>query len=127
MEPDRFIIDSNIFVAAYYEGDSNHKNALKVLSELNKKTLIVHPYVIQETATVLTYKLGQYVAIQFLKDIQNATNAVIPVIDVQSDIRFFISVKKKISFTDAALVGLATDMSAGLVTFDKQMLGLAKK
>src|ERR1700722_3749283 len=124
MESDRFVIDSNIFVAFYHEGDSDHKNALKVLSELNRKTLVVHPYVIQETATVLTYKFGQAMAVIFLKDLENAANIVIPAVDVKTDIKNFIAIKKKISFTDAVLVGLAKEMNANLVTFDRQMLAL---
>lgn len=35
MEPDRFVIDSNTFVAVYHEGDVNHRKALDILSELN--------------------------------------------------------------------------------------------
>jgi len=126
MEPDRFVIDSNIFVSAYYEGDNNHRKALDILSELNNKTLIVHPYVIQETATVLAYKLGQYVAVQFLKDLEKAANVVAPAVDINSDIKTFIAVRKKVSFTDAVLVALAKNMNAGLVTFDRQMLSIFK-
>ena len=124
MVSDRFIIDSNIFVAFYYEGDSNHKKALKILSELNQKTLVIHPYVIQETATVLTYKLGHSLAAQFLKDLENAANTIISGIDIKTDIKNFIAVRKKISFTDAALLGLAKEMNASLVTFDRQMPAL---
>jgi len=126
MEPDRFVIDSNIFVSVYYEGDSNHRKALDILSELNHKTLIVHPYVIQETATVLAYKLGQYAAVQFLKDLEKAANVVAPAVDINSDIKTFMAVRKKVSFTDAVLVALAKNMNAGLVTFDKQMLSIFK-
>jgi predicted nucleic acid-binding protein len=126
MDPDRFVIDSNIFVAVYCEGDSSHRDALDILSELNQKTLIVHPYVIQETATVLAYKLGQYAAVQFLKDLENAANIIISGVDIKADIKSFSAIRKKISFTDAVLVALAKSMNAGLVTFDRQMLSMSK-
>ena len=127
MEPSRFVIDSNIFVAFYSEGDSSHKDALDILRELDQKTLVVHPYVIQEVSTVLAYKLGQYAAVQFLKDLEKSANTVIPVVDIRADIKNFSAEKKKISFTDAVLVALAKSMNAGLVTFDRQMLASFKK
>ena len=55
MEPDKFVVDSSVFVAFYHQGEHNHEMALEVLSSLKDKALIVHPYVVQETATVLTY------------------------------------------------------------------------
>lgn len=124
MEFERFVVDSNIFVAVYHEGDSNHKNALKLLSGLGRQTLIVHPYVIQETATVLTYKFGQQTAIHFLNDLDKAANVVIPFVDVKAEMQNFVALDKKLSFTDTALIGLAKKMNAGLATFDRQMLAL---
>jgi len=127
MEFERFVIDSNVFVALYSKADSHHKEAYKVFRELESKALIVHPYVIQETATVLAYKLGQKAAVKFLNDIEDAANIVVPLIDIRKEMASFISIKKKISFTDAVLVGLAKTMSAKLITFDSQMLALFKK
>jgi predicted nucleic acid-binding protein len=126
MESDRFVIDSNVFVAAYYQGDSSHTEAIKILSGLNNKILIVHPFVLQETATVLADKLGKQAAVNFLTDIENAANVVIPAVDIKEEIKYFISVKKKISFTDASLIALAKQMKAHLVTFDRQMLSSFK-
>ncbi len=54
MEANRFIVDSSVFVAFYYENDTNHAKAVRIMAELEQKFLVVHPYVIQEVITVLT-------------------------------------------------------------------------
>ncbi len=127
MESKHCIIDSSVFVAFYREVDSQHEDAMRIMQEISGLTLIVHPYVIQETATVLTYGCGAVVAKQFLSDIGNASNIIIPAIDIQHDMRLFMASGAKLSFTDVALIGLAKEMDTILVTFDKQMLKLIGK
>lgn len=127
MESNHRVIDSSVFVAFYREVDSQHEDAIRVMQEISGFTLIVHPYVIQETATVLTYGCGVAVAKQFLSDIGNASNIIIPAIDIQHDARLFMASGAKLSFTDVALIGLAKEMGTSLVTFDKQMLKLIRK
>lgn len=126
MASDVFVIDSNVFIAFYHGNDERHRDALRVMEELDGKTLIVHPYVIQETATVLAYKFGLATARAFLSDAASASNLLIPPVDMRSDIDGFMEIGKKVSFTDAVLVRLARQMNAHLVTFDKQMLALLK-
>ena len=125
MELDKFIIDSNVFVAFYYNGDNDHERALKIMADLDPRTLIIHPYVILETASVLTYKLGHAVAKEFLASIF-VWNVYIPPVNIQGDIEYFQNLGKKISFTDATLINLAKNMNAPLVTFDRQMISLLK-
>lgn len=127
MRSNRCVIDSSLFVAFYRDIDASHADALRIMQELSGATLIVHPYVIQETATVLTYGCGVAVAKQFLSDIGNASNIIIPAIDIQHDVRLFMASGAKLSFTDVALIGLAKEMDTSLVTFDKQMLKLTGK
>ena len=126
MEPDRFIIDSSVFVALYYAGDSDHADAVKVMGELNAKTLIIHPYVIAETATVLTYKLGHSIAQEFLTSVF-AWNVYIAPVDVRDDSEYFQNLGKKISFTDASLINLANKLNVPIVTFDRQIISLLKR
>jgi predicted nucleic acid-binding protein len=127
MEPDKFVVDSSVFVAFYHQGEHNHQTALEILASLKDKALIVHPYVIQETATVLTYKLGRDAAVKFLSDIEAAANVYIPFVDMAGEIHGFIAEKKKISFTDSALLVLAKKQKAQLLTFDRQMLASFKE
>ena len=122
----KYIIDSSVFVAFYYEGDQNHENALAIIKEISGKTLIVHPYVVSEVATVLTYKISKKIAETFLSDVIGVDDIHIPNPDVLLESEFFIFQKKKISFTDATLVYLAKKLNAKLITFDKQMISLLK-
>ncbi|MDO8518345.1 MAG: type II toxin-antitoxin system VapC family toxin [bacterium] len=127
MEPSRCIIDSSVFVAFYCEIDSLHTDALRVMMELSDYILIVHPYVIQETTTVLAYGAGTGVAKKFLTDITDASNVFIPSVDILHDMKLFASSGSKLSFTDIALVGLAQETGVRLVTFDRQMLSFYKR
>jgi|SRR3989344_6203126 len=127
MEFDTFVIDSSVFVAFYSANDTQHQNALRVLEEIAQNFLIVHPYVIQEVATVLAYRLGIATAKKFLNDITHATNVSIPYVDIEEDIAAFSSANKRISFTDTALIRLAKARNAKLITFDRQMLSLYAK
>ena len=122
----KYIIDSSIFVAFYYEGDQNHTKALEIIKNILGKTLIVHPYVISEVATVLTYKVSKKVAEVFLSDVIGVDDVFIPNPDVLLESEFFLFQKKKISFTDSTLVYLAKKLNAKLVTFDKQMIASLK-
>jgi predicted nucleic acid-binding protein len=119
-----FVIDSNVFISLYNEGDVRHADAVAVFEEIENNIFVVHPYVIQETATVLAYKLGLSVANEFLEDISGVFHITIPLVDVIHDIETFKRLRKKISFTDAVLIDLAKRMDAHLVTFDKDMLSL---
>ena len=97
------------------------------MRELADYTLVVHPYVIQETATILAYRADIAVAKQFLTDISTTSNVIIPAVDIRYDIGRFIAANKKMSFTDIALVGLAQTSRARIVTFDNQILSLFRE
>lgn len=126
MENKSFVIDSNVFIAFYDEADSNNSLAKSALKELSKGQLIVHPYVIQEVSTILTYRFGLAMAKKFISDIKKSDNIVIPFVNVAGDMEFFISISKKIAFTDAALIALSKESNTALLTFDKQMIRIAK-
>ena len=100
--------------------------ARRIASDLVGKTIILHPYVIQETATVLTYKCGTDIAYSFLADVAVAERIIIPPPDIQTDIKMFIALKRKISFTDASLIALAKQRGAQIITFDREILSLFK-
>lgn len=127
MESDRFIVDSNVFIAFYYEYDSDHAESVRVMSDLEHKLLIIHPYVVQEVVTVLTYKAGNKVANEFISDIfENAPDVLIPIVTTQGDVEFFKTLNKKISLTDATLINLSENLHLPVVTFDRQMIALLK-
>lgn len=123
----KFIIDSSIFVAFYYGGDQNHTKAIEIMKTISGKTLIVHPYVISEVVTVLTYKVSKEVAKIFLSDVIGVDDVFIPNPDILLESEFFVFQKKKISFTDSTLIYLAKKLNAKLITFDKQMIASSKQ
>ena len=127
MGPRQYVVDSSVFVAFYSGADVNHSLALRFFSEVNEAILVVHPYVIQETASVLCYKYGYEAAVPFLDHVLKATNIIIPSVNLTNEIAGFLVLRKKISFTDTALIQLAKRLHAELVTFDKQMISLAKR
>lgn len=127
MEPtDRVVVDSSVILAYYNEIDDFHAEAVKAANRLEQAIAIVHPYVIQEVVTLLTYRRGVEGARQFLEDIRNADNILVPAVDAEKDMLYFLQVNRKISFTDVALVRLAKEMNASLLTFDRQILSLLK-
>ncbi len=126
MESKTFVVDSNVFIAFYNQNDTQHLDALRLMGELQSATLIVHPYVLQEVATVLTYRFGFETAKKFLSDITTAENVLIPSINVRSEIERFQLLGKKMSFTDVALINLAEQMAIRLLTFDRQILSVMK-
>ena len=127
MESRPVVVDSSVFVALYCESDSQHAQAVSAMNDLKDAAIVVHPYVVQETATVLAYRFGAKLAKIFVADIKNAPNIHIPTVDLKRDIDHFTLQKKKMSFTDSALIGLAQSMNAILLTFDRQMLSSLKK
>lgn len=123
---DRAVVDSSVFVAFYWAKDTQHTEALRVMEELASARLVVHPYVIQEVATVLTQKLGLLVAKKFLADISSSSNVEIVWVDVKADVDAFVRTSTPISFTDVALVRLAKSDDIRLFTFDRKLLSLFK-
>lgn len=126
MESESFVVDSSVFVAFYNQNDTQHLDALRLMEELQLATLIIHPYVLQEVATVLTYRFGFETAKKFLSDITTAENVIIPPINVRSEIERFRLLGKKMSFTDVAIINLAEQMAIRLLTFDRQILSVLK-
>lgn len=124
MEKSSFVIDSNVFIAFYHDDEDDHELAVDILEKSKDHSIVLHPYVIQEVATILTYRFGIDMAMAFLSDIPNAENVFVPAVDIAGDIEYFQKLKKKISFTDSTLVRLAKGLNTELVTFDRQMIAL---
>ena len=121
------VLDSSVIIAFYSTIDTFHNQAVDLSFMLDEKTSVVHPYIIQETTTILTYRFGIEAGHLFLESIQRAENIFVPKIEIEKEINYFRWVNKKISFTDIALIRLAKEMGAPLLTFDKQILSLMKK
>jgi predicted nucleic acid-binding protein len=127
MARSNFVVDSSVLISFYNSDDTQHEKALNFFEKLTDYSLIIHPYVIQEVSTVLTYRTDISRAQKFLLDTLNSENIFIPNVDTRRDMEYFQKLNKKISFTDSALIRLAKELGAELVTFDKQMMSLLRQ
>jgi len=120
------LVDSSVLIAFFATADESHIRAVTLLTNLSGIALI--PYcVVSETATVLTYKHSRKQAETFLHSIINSPHVRILQDDTLAEVRQFMHMRSKISFTDAALLLLAKEHNATLHTFDKQLARLARK
>lgn len=116
------ILDSNIWIAFFYESDSQHKKAEEIIRKLGA-FIIVPEYVVVEVSSILRFNAGEKISNMFLDGIFDNEN-----IDIlPSDENFFNSVvenfknceNKKLSFVDTALLCLSE--SYNIITFDKDL------
>ena len=70
------------------------------------------------------WKSGFEIAGTFLQNVTSSRNVHVGNVEVTFDISSFLDAKKKMSFTDIALVSLAKITGYRLITFDKEMLRL---
>ncbi len=119
---DSVILDSSAVIAYYNTEDAHHTEALRGAEVFRNKKTVLHPFVIQEVATVLTYRFGFRETGQFFADIRDAGDVVIPPVQIEKDIAFFERAGKKMSFTDLTLIRLSQELNAPLFTFDRQIL-----
>lgn len=116
-------------VALYLTNDSQHGQAKIIANKLASmpKTIVIHPYVVEEVATILAYRVGTALSQRFLIDLTASTESTLfaPVV-IKRDIEFFQALNKKISFADATIIYLAKQMNSPILTFDKQMLSILK-
>src|SRR3990167_4212746 len=63
----KFLVDADSLVALAKEDDSNHKKALQIARISSGVSLYTTPFTIPEATTVLSYKISQEAAKQFLR------------------------------------------------------------
>ena len=64
----RILVDADALVALAKKDDTNYQRAVKITSLLKKAALYVTPFTIPEATTVLSYRVSQIAAKQFLKE-----------------------------------------------------------
>ncbi|MBM3283609.1 type II toxin-antitoxin system VapC family toxin [Candidatus Gottesmanbacteria bacterium] len=64
----KILVDADVLVALAKEDDNNHPKAVKIAKSLEKETLFITPLAIPEAATVLSYRISQKIAGQFLNE-----------------------------------------------------------
>lgn len=120
------ILDSSVWVALFLDNDTNHRKASALFESL--KGQLVLPYcVVNEVATVLSYKHSKAQSDAFLDLIQESSNVILVDDRIEEEIDMYRKMIARISFTDCAVIHLACRFSADLVTFDKVQASLERK
>ncbi len=126
MERDKkaYVLDSNIFVWAFYEDDSLHELSVQLLHEIKDARIIVPYCVVQEVSSIFSYRFGKQKADNFLHFLLETDSIELINNDILDEVNFYLSFEDKISFTDLSLILISQKFSAELLTFDKQLLKL---
>lgn len=119
-----FIFDSDFLVALYRPDDASHQKAKSILEKLNKaeNKFSAINLVLQESATVISHKLGMEPVRKFYKNILDLLDEVIEVdgnLEKQSWQIFLEQTKKGTSFVDCAnLAVLRKYHLSSILSFD---------
>lgn len=119
------LIDTNIVVALYRPDDFLHQAAVAVVSKLKQSDwkFIFTNLLFQETATVLSMRVGMSLAKKFLKDYQNLLDQIIFVdeeVEKPSWEIFTRQTKKGTSFVDCSNMAVLEKYKLdGILSFDK--------
>ncbi len=119
-----YVLDSNIFIGAFYEDDSLHELSVKLLYEIKDAKIIVPYCVVQEVSSIFSYRFWKQKADNFLHFLLETENIELINNDVLDEVNFYLSFSDTISFTDLSLILISQKFSAELLTFDKQLLKL---
>mgnify|MGYP001153170416 CR=1 FL=1 len=99
------LVDADALVALIKADDSNHKKAIKINNKLQKKgtTYYLSPFTAAEVITVLSYKVSQQAAKNFLKGIRKLDLPILKLEEKHSNLadKWFLKQNKKgISYFD---------------------------
>jgi len=117
------VIDSSVYCARFLLEDINHNRAKNLLISIEDKILV--PYIVlAETNTVLTYKHSKERAVEFTDFILSDDRFILTHADMTSEIYFWKSIDKKLSYVDIVLSFVAFQNDATLLSFDDDMMKL---
>lgn len=121
----KIVLDSNILVALYRLDDSTHQQAKEITRRLHEQgdTFVVLNLIVQESATVISMKVGQEEAKDFYQKRDRVIDQEIVLDDVlegQAWRIFLRQLKKGTSFIDCAnLAFIEKYKMDGILSFDK--------
>ncbi len=121
-----YVVDSSVWVWLFLDFDVHHDTARNIFQEISTSKIILPYCVINEVSSVLTYKWGKNIADSFLKFVTQNEDIFIEQDTITEEVQFFLSLDKKMSFTDIAVIKIAWDYNLELITFDEQMIQVFK-
>lgn len=120
------IVDSSVWIALFLDFDSTHAKAVGIIENI-RGTIFIPYCVVNEVASVLARKHSKKQADSFLAYLGYAENLVMLEDKTREECSYYLSHQHNISFTDSTLLFLSYKLDATFVTFDKQLLRIAKK
>lgn len=130
MEKEKILIDTNVFVAYFYENDSLHESTNKVIHTLRKEkyTFFTNNYLVSEVFTMLLYKIKDAQAVGELAknfySITNTMNVEQITVQVQKQALEIFSQQRtcSLSFIDCILISQSISSHIRYIaTFDKDI------
>jgi len=125
----KYLLDSSFLVALFLEDDVNHDKVLSLFEsfEKNKIMLYLLHRIIEETATVLTYKGNRKISNRFLDFIEKDIRFRIIENDHHEEISFYKKyITRNISFVDSSLVYQSNILDMNILTLDKELIKIAR-
>ena len=119
----RLLVDADFLIALAKKDDANHRVALTEADELRDAVLFITSFTIPEAATVLSYKVSQSAARNFLKAVREKNFFELPLerrIIAEADSIFLSQNKKGVSWIDCYNVAVARIHALdAILSFDK--------
>lgn len=121
----KIVLDSNVLVALYKLDDSTHQQAKEITRRLHEQgdTFVALNLIVQESATVISMKVGQEEAKGFYQKRERVIDREIALDDVLEDQAwkiFLRQLKKGTSFIDCANLAFIEKYKLdGILSFDK--------
>lgn len=119
---EQVLVDSDFWLALFIPGDSNQEAAEKLLNHLSRKetVLITTSLVVGEVATVLSHKLGQKAARDFLGHFEVQTVHITEQLHERALEWFVDTTERGTSYVDCANVAVIEKMGIQYIcAFDK--------
>ncbi len=121
-----YVIDSSIYCARFLYEDINHEKSKILLQDIENRIYV--PYIVfTETITVLTYKHSKERANEFAKFILWDNRFFLIDADMLSELFFWQSIEKNLSYIDIVLSYIALQYNSELLSFDDAMMKLYQK
>lgn len=114
-------------MALFLGFDTHHREAARIMEGVGDNSIYLPYSIASETVTVLTYKHSKKQAEAFIDFVKSDVRIIFLNDDLVSELDFYKTVRRRISFADASLIYLARTRGVSVVSFDKQLLGEISK
>ena len=124
----RAFIDTNIYIAIINETDPTHDNGLQEIQYLyeNNFELFTSNYIIAETTTILSQRIGRNIAENFRDDLYKGNTKILTTnLEIEEMVWgiFKMSTNKNIGYVDCASIAFCKKFNIeNLITIDKDLI-----